>query len=508
MNPNYKRSRLPAVLGITVALLIQLILPSALLAQPAEVKTFQFKKTATIKIKVLSKQAFEQKFAANPLIPKTNESIIQLAQKLYTPATREEILTEECGEELFGALFAALSNPDISDATRDQVDALVDAFTPNLPDVYTSGHFKFYYTTSDTDPNNNVTLEEIKATATILNNAWNNYVTNFTTPKHYVVSGGCCADKKMIDVKVYYLGSTLYGSTSSSWDHINLNSKYVVKDTCKRKTTPVHELFHRVQYSYGYVTGTANMSWAVEGTAAWSQKYKAPQVGDWMTRMNSGLNAPDRQLVSGRSYNACHFWCYLGQRGQGEVATINQVWSTFSTNGNDMPNAVQSTIVARVTGCNSFDQFAQWWNFANFYKDASNADAKYDYEEDEWTRTCDGVNYGPLTSVPRTSLTLNIGSNITQSSTVSPYGADYFEFAIGNTVTQVDIDVTTTATQFGYAVIELKNNAVQNYDLTPAGGMQNYNYTKNFTAGALSHIVLMVVGNPDGGTYTVTASSN
>ena len=101
-----------------------------------------------------------------------------------------------------------------------------------------------------------MSLANIKATAQVLNAAWDDFATNFKEPKHYTAGG-----KKLIDVRVYDLGTFLFGQTSSTWDHIELNSKQVVRDDCKRKTTPVHELFHRVQYSYDYVSGTGGMRW-------------------------------------------------------------------------------------------------------------------------------------------------------------------------------------------------------------------------------------------------------
>ena len=68
--------------------------------------------------------------------------------------------------------------------------------------------------------------------------------------------------------------------TPSAWNHIDLNSQSVVSDECNRKMTPVHELFHRVQYSYGYESGAPNMQWVVEATASWAQKLCALDVGD------------------------------------------------------------------------------------------------------------------------------------------------------------------------------------------------------------------------------------
>jgi hypothetical protein len=430
-------------------------------------------------------------------IPGSYHAALGLAKRLYSKAGREEI-KEECGETAYGNLFAALSNPEISDTTIDAVGELADADMPALPLTYTSGHFKFYYTTTDPDPNNNVTLAEIQATATVLNNAWNDYVVNFKEPKNYI-SGGV----KLIDVNVYYLGTSLYGQTSSYWNYIDLNSKYVVKDACKRQTTPVHELFHRVEYSYGYISGTANMSWAVEGMASWSQKYRASNVGDWMDRMNQGLNYPDLNLITGRSYNACHYWCYLGQRGGSEKTFVKTVWSTYETNGKNMKNAVDTTIKSLIGAAYTFDAVTAWWMFTNFYKDMTNASTSFDYEEDEWTRNCGGIWYGPLNQASRTNVTLNLGTNYTTNGTVAAYGADYYVFNIAANATRVEITATAASNNFGFAVIEIKDGAMRTYRRDPAGGRDGLSYAKDFATGEVSQIALLVMGNPDGGDYTV-----
>jgi hypothetical protein len=469
--------------------------------QALQVRQFPFKKVQGINIDVLRKDVFDQIFAANPEVPKTGPEVIQLARRLYSASGRLQI-QEECGEHVYGSLFAALANPDIADATRDEVDNAVDADTPPLPKTHTCGHFKFYYTTNNANPDHNVTLAEIQATCTVLNNAWNDYAANFKEPKHYV-SGG----QKLIDVKVYYLGSSLYGATSSNWNYIELNSKAVVKNACRRQTTPVHELFHRVQYAYGYLTGTPNMKWAVEATASWSQKYRASNVGDWMGRMNSGLQSPDVALVTGRSYDACHFWIYLGRRGNGEKQCVKLAWQTYQTNGKNMPNAVETVVKTRIGAAFTRNWFVEQWNNANFMKDLTNATAMQDYQEDEWTRTCGGVTYGPLAEVPRINVALNAGSNDTKNGSVSAYGADYYVYNLGPTVKKVEINFTATVNGFAYTVILIKGSNWTGMFRSLAGA-KNYNFTRTFAPGDITKIAVVAGGNPNGGNYTIKAKAS
>lgn len=476
-------------------------------------KIYRFKRSKGITIPILPKGDFAARIAMDASLPHTGTEVVNLAKRLYSPGRKE--INEKCGEYPLGRLFISLSNPDITDADRNAVDETIDADMPSLPRTYTEGHFRFLYTDNDTNADHNVTLADIQATAKVLNDSWTKYSQDFTTPqKGYVSGGGCTPQVDMIDVKVYYLGQYLYGATSSYWDYIELNSKHVVKDACERQSTPAHELFHRVEYSYGYVSGAqSNMKWATEGSASWSQKYMAPGVGDWMDRMNEGLDNPDVALISGRAYDACDFWVYLGERGNGEAATIKEVWSTYNTNGKDMKGAIGTTVQNRIPNCGSFDQFSGWWMFTNYYKDLSNADPLFDYVEDELKVPCGTITYGPLVQVPTTPRDLRPGvlNTININGTVAAYGADYYVFAPDSTVKAVQIACTGDDQNFGYALIGIRNNEEINHTIT-AHGEKYYNI--NLPVLALmaiktpTHFSFIVMGNPRGGNYTLVVSAS
>ena len=510
----YQIKSFSLILSLFIIIIIfQTFYMSTICAQEDVIRIYKFEKVKGITIPIRTKESFRRLFAENPLVPTTNEGILQLANQLYTIEGRDEI-NETCGERLNGALFAGLSNPEISDNIRAEIDNIMFSIRPELPLTYIGGHFKFYYTTTSTDSRDNVTLADIKATDKILDDAWDDYAKNFTEPKHYLTGGGCVPVEKLIDVDVYYLGTSLYGQTSSYWDYMDLCSDKVVKSSCDRQTTPVHELFHRVQYSYDYISGTANMLWAVEGTASWSQKYRASSMGDWMDRMDEGLTTPDVNLIKNRSYDACHFWCYMGQRGKGEMPIIKQVWTTFQSTKN-MKKAVESTINAKISNVSTLDEFVAQWTFANYNKDMTNANALHDYKEDEWTRTCGGITYGTLTNVVRDNRFVTVGTNITINGSVTPYGADYYNLNLdidagdGTVVSQVQISVTTSPADrdFSFATIEVLNSSNQNHEITKSG-LAQFNRTFTFTPGDLTDIVLIVVGNPGGGEYTVTITGS
>jgi len=456
-------------------------------------------------IPVLKKPAFEQTFGGNNLIPRNSQAIRALSKRLFSAEGRSQL--DECAEFEYGNLFAALANPDVSDADRDAVDSDADASMPTFNKSYTSGHFRFQYTDNNANSKHNSTLNDIKATATVLNAAWDDYTANFKKPKHYLKLVTVFPPKfdEMIDVKCYDLGDSLYGVTNSSWNHIELNSNKVVNNANRRKTTPVHELFHRVEYSYGYVTGTPNMKWAVEATASWSQKYRAPEVGDWMGRINSGLQSPDGDLTS-RSYDVCGMWCYMGQRAGNERNFIKKAWSEYNiTNAYNMKLALQKAIQAQIPNGTSLDQLIGWWNFTNFYKDMANAASSFDYAEDE-----NGAGgFGPLQSVPTTNKTLTKGgAAVASSGSCASYGADYHVYSLSGSPTKVEIKITTTG-KFGYALIKYKGSTMQSqgYSRTPSGGNGNYTYTETINPATTDKVALVVIGNPTGGSYSISAKA-
>ncbi len=456
-------------------------------------------------LRVLKKPAFSETFGGNIDVPKTSQAIRALSKRLFSAEGRAQL--DECAEYEYGNLMAGLTNPDISDADRDAVDADADASMPAFNKTYTTGHFKFYYTDNNPNAKHNATLANIQATATILNAAWNDYTANFRKPKHYIKITSVLPPKwdEMIDVKCYDLGDSLYGVTNSHWNHIELNTNKVINNASRRKTTPVHELFHRVEYSYGYVTGTANMKWAVEATASWSQKYRAPEVGDWMGRINSGLQNPDGALT-GRSYDVCGMWCYMGQRAGNERNFIRKAWEGYTlANGYNMQLALQKAIQAQIGAQYTLNHIIGWWNFTNFYKDMANASSSFDYQEDE-----NGAGgFGPLASVPTSTKTLTKGAAATASSgTAAAFGADYHVYNLSGNPTKVEIKITTTG-KFGYALIKYKGSTMQQqgYSRTPAGGVGNHTYTENINPATTDRVALVVIGNPSGGSYSISAKA-
>jgi hypothetical protein len=452
-------------------------------------------------IQVLSQEVFESKFGDNPLIPRANQEVIALAERLYPSLSvkarvlpQQAAIEDECGEKNVGVLFAALKNPEISDVTRTIVDDIIAAAIPPLPKskISDSGHFQIFYTSNDADARNNVTDAQVDSLATNLDSLWEPYAVNFKEPKHKLVG-----NQKRIDVKVYLIWNAL-GQTNSDWDHIELNSKLCVRDSCKRRTTPAHELFHRVQYVYGYISSIATMDWMVEGTASWSQKFTYQSIRDYMDRMNSGLKSPWNPLIEGRKYDACHFWVYLQEKA-GDSA-IAQVWSTYETNGFKAKAAVDS-VTSDLLKLN-FDKFVAKWSKANYIKELVNAKkGGYDYDENAVTKTSCGATHGPLDKVMITGGgIIDQDSDFTRSGNVKPYAADYYVFTLGETLKDLAVKFKGTG-WFELSFIGIKDNA---WKSITNKAHPKYFFGKSLTAGEWDKLAVMVMSKAVEGHYSLT----
>jgi hypothetical protein len=424
----------------------------------------------------------------------------------------DELETGEwCGEYTLGLLDAVLVSTLISSDAKTEIEAMLTDSMPALEKDKTIGHFRFKWTETSADSRDNVSEANIDATGVILNDCWNRYTTDFRQPKADLIGG-----QRIIDVDVYFNG-WLFGSTSSHTNKIFLNSLYVVSDDCRRQTTTVHELFHRVQYSYGYVTGTGGQTWWVEGTASWSQDYYRDNINDYVTRVNDGLAIPDKNLLN-RSYDACHYWKYFAEQIDNrstpvisEEQAMQEFLNEYSTNGLNAKGASGTITQNRIS--RTFDRFFQDWSKANIIKDLDNPSIRYEYEEDEDTTTICSRTYGPYSQVnPVENITIDSNNFAWTSPThaVDSYGTDYLIAHIRPTVSKANIrfegNPASITGQFSLHLILIKDNRwkmiYNNYS-----GVTERTWDLSFEAGKFDRCVLVVNGLATGGKYEISINA-
>jgi len=500
--------------------------------------TYNFEKTKGMSIDVMSPADYQTTFGNNPGIPLTHEAIVEYAKKLYpsneqkrnmalrkeaqycsepeasleNPLEIKESISPEarmtpsaknattaspfvggCGEYEFGLLFAALRNPDVSDETRRAVDAIMAAAEPALPKTYSDRHFVVLYTDNDATASNNITEKEAKTIAANLNVYWDNYSKNFKKPQN--------VDDK-IEVRIYDLGDGLYGYSGSGYNRIYLHSQYVAKSACNRLTTPAHELFHRVQYSYGYVSGTAGHKWMTEGTASWAQKYTNQSVRDYMKRMNEGLAVPWKPLMQrdDYGYTTTHFWVYLTEKSS--WSAVKEAWAAYETNGKSTKAAVDTVTTSRLS--KSFDQFFRDWIKTNYIKDFSK-NGIFGYTENKVSATKCGSKNGPL-SKSYLIATQNFSSTTpkyTHSEPLDVYTADYYVFTLDTKDKKLtSLEITVDGAGELATFVDTKGAAVKKIT---DGAANRQVYLATFKPGTVDNIGVIVGGGSAGGNYTITA---
>ncbi len=489
-------SRLFVRTGVALSLAV-LAFAVPLTAQP----TYTFRQTRGISIEILSRDAFAARFGQNPDVPRTDDEVLDLALRLYPPLWQRAVQApaapaprgEECGEAANGALFAALSNPDITDATRRQVDAILAAAKPPLPKTITLGHFAFAYTDNDPDPNHNVTLLQVRQLASRLNASWARLSSAFRVPQHYV-SG----KKALIDIEIWDFSAERGGETDSHWNFIRVNSRLAFTTDCVLSDVAQHEMFHRVQYAYGYVSGTAKMKWMVEGTASWSEHFQNAASRAYMSWMNEALEFPDVDLLADRSYDAVLLWVYVEKRAK--VSAIKEAWMAYATSLTGM--AAFDTAMMKTLRMSGSD-FLQEWIKANYIKDLQRP-GLYEYLEDELVRANCTTTYGPLSHVPRTPGELLPGSNWVQTGRVAAYGADYFEFDVAPSMTRIRIDVRGEGdgllNDYTYHFLGIKTNRVRLLESTQD---TNHTFERTIAPGAWDKVAVIVGGGAIGGGYAL-----
>ena len=456
-------------------------------------------------------QTLDELLLQNPDAPTNDEYAREFARKLYphrdertaSPtafdfsvgrtefSAADDENVDSCGEASRGLLDAVLSSHLLSGGARDEINAMIEAAAPPLERTKTVGHFRFAWTEASSNPTDNTREDNIDATAAVLNDCWDRYVADFREPKAALIE-----DTRIIDIVVYYnLG--LHGSTSSHSNRIFLNSRMVVNDDCRRRTISAHELFHRVEYSYGYVTGTYAQKWWVEALGSWSQEYYAPNIDDYINRVNAGLMDPGRSLLT-RSYDACHYWKYLGEQISqrsaavgSEAHAIREVLEEYSRNGLDAKAASGTVTQSRVS--RSFDRFFQDWSKTNYIKDLSNWCLHYDYAEDETVTTSCGRQYGPYRHVaPETDvdITSNTFTWTSGRYAANAYGTRYHKFDIAPSVTHLKVRLADGAGTYSVHFVMIKNDRASVIYNNPT----EYMLDLTFTAGQYDGCLVVVNG--------------
>jgi hypothetical protein len=145
----------------------------------------------------------------------------------------------------------------------------LDSAMPSFENHYETDHFVLKWTTKSWNSSDNIKDPQIiKDTAGYLEEAWTKYTELFGR-KPYMAPG---RDK----MEVIFRNIDCYGVSDPPEGPIQFDSNAWVYNKGIRQPTSAHELFHKLQYSYGYKTKWMPhkpYQWFTEGTAAWAEVF-------------------------------------------------------------------------------------------------------------------------------------------------------------------------------------------------------------------------------------------
>ena len=398
------------------------------------------------------------------IFPQTDEQLISLAQQLFIPkntsfpiSTENKHTRNSCGLHDHRILQAALQSPKFTFETKRKIALMKKKYKPILPEYYSYGNFEFFYTTNDFLPLHNVPEKIIQNLAINMQYAYDILLANF-----YKISTD---PYNKIQVEVYYLPNAS-GVTFSENYKIKLNSEDMFNE-CYSKTIPAHELFHRVQFTYGLDQDgyEDHQSYWVEGTANWAMLYCYPELHDYIYDVNDGLSNPNIHLWKKRSYDAVHLWVYFCERylesysTQNPSTIINYLLTSFQKGYRAKKLIKQVTV-------NFFNQqafsFLQDWHETNYLKNTKTSE-KYTYNDNGQTFfECDEqYAYRDVSLESLTVITNNQFTWQSKNFEVKRGGALYHTFLIAENVTSFRIKLKSEIdNKLYYSLIGLKNKTI------------------------------------------------
>jgi hypothetical protein len=181
----------------------------------------------------------------------------------------------------------------------------VDSDMPSFENRCETDHFILKWTNRSKFPKDNIGDRQlITDTAGYLEEAWGKYRELFGRDP-YTAPGR----NKM---EVVFWDIDCYGLSDPPDGPIQFSSVAWVRDPAIRKPTSAHELFHKLQYAYGYKIKwhpKKPYQWFTEGTAAWSEAFVWGMVSRGC-KVDTIFKDTELDLYDA-DYTAMPFWVYF-----------------------------------------------------------------------------------------------------------------------------------------------------------------------------------------------------
>lgn len=443
----------------------------------------------------------------DPGLPRSRDHIRDLLAALRRPVgtkapPRPPRGIDDCQEEQLSRAMLGLSNPGLRPGDRDDIDRDLDADLPTFENVHETAHFILRWTSTSAHAADNIgDAAVVTETAGYLEDAWTAYNTTFGRAP-YVAPGAT-----KIEVLFYDLSGAI-GSTSPAGP-INLDAELWMTDPGVRRPTSAHELFHRVQYAFGYrtlwPTPPAPVSWFSEGTASWAEVFKWQRVSR-SYKVTDLFTTPDTNLQNA-GYAACPFWVFFQVRQQ-DVAGDNALVAflqKFEATGNQHQACAEA--------------IDEDWPVNNVYGQIDTFFGLFARERrlGAWRTGPSGGLYptilGPdgaalAPAVAVADIPLGPSSTQTVSGTVASLGSDYHRIVLGPGTDGRTLTMGVTGApgaDFTFTLIYERAGQFRKAVFPPHLSTA-YSGSETVALSEADAVVLVVSGRASGGGYTLTAS--
>lgn len=484
-------------------------------------------------VSVMDESSWQQLTSNDPSIPRTFSDLRQYGSSLCVPSRAEkpgiadgvrgvstgEPSTGECGEDSWYRFFQALSNPALSTVERNIIEADLDSAIPTFEKVQESDHFILQWTNANADTSHNISDDSVIAEVRqSLEKAWSCYTEAFgQTP--YIPKG-----MTKIPVCFFNISEETWGVASPPDGPICLNSRVLVNnlglkpDPFKpnerligvRQTVPAHELFHKMQYAFGFRrewTPYGKFQWFSEGLASWAEVFTCQCVSR-RVKFTDMYDNPEHDLFT-ISYNSVPFWVFFETCKKSE--TTDNIMLAYlercrAKKGNVI-DALKEVIAERPAhSYNNLGAFYQWfssgrcfyqgWNAIHhenpYYKQIRSADSRYPIQP----------------TVRVTEVTFGDAMSYEISSTVKPLGCNYYRFVFEEKVKGQSFILHVDGVDPGdYSFEVIKNNDNGGYTAYAPQldvNLRVFDYVENCEN--VKSVELIIAGQGVGGKYSLTAN--
>ncbi len=241
-----------------------------------------------IAIPIEDPDVWQRRVKADPGLPKSYDELRDLVERRFSgrgyivssadalPDTEEQPFTDRtCGESLYARIYGGLANPWLASEERDSIEAVLAEATPtDWKSRDDFPHFILRWTETDPNPANNLDPEHarelIAEAGALLEQAWQSLTAAFGRPP-FGSEGG-----NKIQVDFQDLPDDKEGQANPPEGPIVFDAEKWQASTALRAPLAAHELFHKLQYAFGFRLDWEQASfveWFSEGTARWAEVF-------------------------------------------------------------------------------------------------------------------------------------------------------------------------------------------------------------------------------------------